>query len=281
MNNNYYTKKSVNQIIQNAENGDTNTFSEDGGNNIFRNTGLWFEENNECNIYLIPCNDLFPSQNTYTGALTMYEYWTGYVKRKSNDDDVNYNSLLLQKGILIQEQEVSNDIYSISFYYIKLQRFSNISVVINDVEYVLDILIKKQFCSGEQDSETGEYITQPINAISKRIRIEFRSDIDDSAEVYDLMCNKGNVKLAYSQNYNEATTDTFNISKGITITSTNMETIFKANTNVIKIYTLSGILIAYFADKGLSTKQIVVEDEAQIVKILWQEVGDQILITRI
>ena len=110
---------------------------------------MWFEENNECNIYLIPCNDLFPSQNTYTGALTMYEYWTGYVKRKSNDDDVNYNSLLLQKGILIQEQEVSNDIYSISFYYIKLQRFSNISVVINDVEYVLDSLVKKQFYTGE------------------------------------------------------------------------------------------------------------------------------------
>ena len=45
----------------------------------------------------------------------MYEYWTGYVKRKSNDDAVNYNSLLFQKGILIQEQEVSNDINSIVF----------------------------------------------------------------------------------------------------------------------------------------------------------------------
>ena len=94
------------------------------------------------------------------------------------------------------------------------------------------------------------------------------------------MCNKGNVKLAYSQNYNETTTDTVNISKGITITSTNMETIFKANANGIKIYTLSGSLIAYFTDKGLSTKQIVVEDEAQIVKTLWQEVGDQTWITR-
>lgn len=280
LNNNYYTKTSVNEIIQNAENGVTNTFSEAGGNNIFRNTGLWFEENNESNKYLIPSNDLYPSQNTYSGALAMYEYWSGYVKRKSNDDAVNYNSLLLQKGTLIQEQEVPNGIYAISFYYIKLKRFASVSVVINDVEYVLDSLVKKQFYTGEQDSETGEYITQPINVTSKRIRIEFKSDADDSAEVYDLMCNKGNVKLAYSQNYNETTTDTVNISKGITITSTNMETIFKANANGIKIYTLSGSLIAYFTDKGLSTKQIVVEDEAQIVKTLWQEVGDQTWITR-
>ena len=80
-------------------------------------------------------------------------------------------------------------------------------------------MVKKQFYTGEQGSETGEYITQPINVTSKRIRIEFRSDTDDSAEVYDLMNNKGNVKLAYSQNYNETTTDKFNISKGITITS--------------------------------------------------------------
>lgn len=40
---NTYTIEQVNQLIQNAETGVTNTFSEAGGNNIFRNTGLWFE----------------------------------------------------------------------------------------------------------------------------------------------------------------------------------------------------------------------------------------------
>ena len=63
--------------------------------------------------------------------------------------------------------------------------------------------------------------------------------MDDSVEVYDLMCNAGSVRLAYSQNQNETTTDTVNISKGITITSSNMETIFKANANGIKILTLN------------------------------------------
>ena len=94
------------------------------------------------------------------------------------------------------------------------------------------------------------------------------------------MGNKGNAPLVYTQNENETTTDTVNISKGITITSTNMETIFKANANGIRILTLSNNLIAYFTDKGLSTKELIVEDEAQIVKTLWQEVGDQTWITR-
>ena len=40
--NNTYTKEQTNQLIQNAETGVTNTFSEAGGNNVFRNTGLWF-----------------------------------------------------------------------------------------------------------------------------------------------------------------------------------------------------------------------------------------------
>ena len=95
------------------------------------------------------------------------------------------------------------------------------------------------------------------------------------------MGNIGATYLAYTQNGNETTTDTVNISKGITITSTNMETIFRANANGIRITTLQGNLIAYFTDKGLSTKELVVENEAQIVKVLFQEVDDQTWITRI
>jgi len=105
--------------------------------------------------------------------------------------------------------------------------------------------------------------------------------MDNGLKIYDLMANKGNVKLAYSQNENETTTDTVNISKGITITSSNMETIFKANADGIRILTLSGNVVAYFTDKGLSTKELIVENEAQIVKTLWQEVDDQTWITRI
>ena len=184
--------------------------------------------------------------------------------------------MLLQNGSLIQEQEVSNGNYSISFYYQKLNELANASVVINDVEYPLDSLSIKQFYTGEKDNETNEYITQPIVVNTGHLKIEFKCDTNNAVEIYDLMANKGTVKLAYSQNENETTTDTVNISKGITITSSNIDVIFKANADGIRIYTMSGTLKTYFTDKGLTTKEAIIEDEAQIVGILRQKVGDQI-----
>lgn len=252
MANKYYTIEQSNELIQNAQTGITNTFSEAGGNNVFRNTGLWFEENGG------------------------YEFWIGSVKKATNDNAANHNSMMIQSGSLIQDQEVSNGNYAISFYYQKLSEFANASVVINDVEYPLDSLSVKQFYTGQKDSQTNEYITQPIVVNAGHLTIEFKCDMDNGLEVYDLMANKGTVKLAYSQNQNETTTDTVNISKGITITSSNIDVIFKANADGIRIYTMSGIIKTYFTDKGLTTKEAIIEDEAQIVGILRQKVGDQI-----
>ena len=255
--NNYYTIDQTNEMIINAQSGLTNSFSESGGNNIFRNTGLWFKDDNG------------------------YEYWQGDADRVSEDNAVNNNAILLKTGSFSQEQDVPNGNYSINFYYQKLVQFADVKVIINDVEYELDSHDVKLFYTGEQNSETLEYITQPIVVNTKKIKIEFISDTDGAVKVYDLMCNKGSARLVYSQNENETTTDTVNISKGITITSTNMETIFRANADGIRILTLTGNVVAYFTDKGLSTKELIVEDEAQIVKTLWQEVGDQTWITRI
>lgn len=216
-----------------------------------------------------------------TGELANeYEFWNGVVMKGTNDNATNNRSMLLQNGRLSQEQEVRNGNYSISFHYRKLKMFANASVIINDVEYPLDSMEEKLFYTGEQDTETGEYITQPIIVTSKRIKIEFISDMTNSVEIYDLMCNKGNVKLAYSQNENETTTDTVNISKGITITSTNIDVIFKANADGIRLYTLNGHVKTRFTDKGMTTKEAIIEDEAQVVGTLWQEVGDQTWITR-
>lgn len=278
---NYYTIDQTNELIMNAENGITNTFSRSGGNNIFRNTGLWFEETKDEKLYIYPNNELYPSSETYSGAVAMYEYWTGYAKRTSEDKATNNNAILVQKGSFIQEQEVPNGNYTISFYYEKLKLFATTSVIINDVEYPLESMETKLFYTGEKDTTNDEYIVQPLVVNSRRIKIEFKSNTDDGLKVYDLMCNKGSARLVYSQNENETTTDTVNISKGITITSTNMETIFKANADGIRILTLTGNVVAYFTDKGLSTKELIVENEAKIIKTLWQEVDDQTWITRI
>ena len=405
LNNNYYPKTTVNEMIMNSETGVTNTFSEAGGNNVFRNTGLWFTETKThveqqtSNIlgnmsysyceksydgpvyadstvdytfkieeeqkgeFISDLNQLInldqSSSYKYTNSSDLSRYdlsileldkdkklipslvepeiakrieiskyaideplnfdsKTKYIvifgelnddgapetleeiqekiknfqiletknvevgeeAYESNDEAANNNSLLLQKDTLKQEQEVPNGNYSISFYYKKLIEQSNTSVLINDIEYVLDSLETKQFYTGETDNETGEYITQPIIVTSNHIKIEFKSDTNNAVEVWDLMCNKGTIKLAWSQNQNETTTETVNISKGITITSTNMETIFKANANGIKILTLQEATIAYFTDKGLSTNELIVNNKAQVCGTLIQEVDNQTWLTR-
>ena len=259
--NNYYTISQTNELVQTAEDGLVNAYTTTGGANIFVNTGLWFvNDNNDQNV-------------------NPYEDWKGKALRKSNDEASNGNSILLQNGTFEQEQEVPNGNYSISFMYKKLISQSVASVVINGKEYQLNSTTLKEFYTGKKN-EKNEYITEPIVVTAGHLKIQFKCNTNGGVEIYDLMANKGSIKLAYSQNQNETTTETVKISKGITITSTNMETIFKANANGIRILTLQNEKIAYFTDKGLSTKELIVENKAQMCSTLISEVGDQTWFTR-
>lgn len=280
MNNNYYQKDAINEIIVNTETGVTNTFSEAGGNNILRNTGLWFQALEDKSRYLYPKNDLYPSSDLYLIQDTNYEFWNGYAKKVINDKAVNSTSIILQNGIFSQEQNVPNGFYSVSFYYRKLNVFARASVKINDIEYPLESMEYEQFYTGKKDNN-GEYIIPLIEVTSRHFKIDFFCNMDDGLEIYDLMVNKGSVKLAYSQNENEVTTDTVNISKGITITSSNMDTKFKADADGIRITKLSDEIVSYFTEKGLETKEAVIEDEANICKTIIIDVGDQTWFTRI
>lgn len=260
--NNYYQKDYVNNLVIEASSGVTNTFSEAGGNNILRNTNFSATE------------VLEEGQD--------YEYWFGKLTRQSDSNAVNGFSAMLKNGNLYQEQQVANGQYTLSFYYKKTNPFANVLVRVNGKEYELTETENfTLFQTGIKDSETGEYITDPIIVGTNFLKVEFITDIDDSCVIYDIMCNVGTVRLAYSQNANESTTDTVNISKGITITSSVSNIKFVANYN--GIYTLpknssvgKADSITEFTDKGMKTKSAVVENEAQIVGILRQRVGDQI-----
>lgn len=265
--NDRYTKEQVNTLIQTAETGLTNTFSEAGGNNIFRNTGLWFSATiSEQTVF--PGAELYPSTDLYMGNKVVYEFWEGDVKKSQNDKAVNMTSMLLLNGYLSQQQKVPNGSYVVSFKYKKLIALANPKVKINDVEYLLTNI------------EDTEFV-QIIEASSQYINVQFYTDIDNSCEIYDLMVNVGRTKLAYSQNANETTTDTVNISQGITITSSNTDTTFKANADGIRTIDRNGNELTKFTDVGMTTKKMIVEDTSEIVGTLWQEVGGQTWITRL
>ena len=242
-----YTKEQVNTLIQTAETGLTNTFSEAGGNNIFRNTGLWFVTNDSNNPY---------------------EFWNGIAVRVQEEKASNRNAICLQNSSFSQSETVPNGSYVVSFKYKKLIALANPKVKINDVEYLLTNI------------EDTEFV-QIIEVSSQYINVQFYTDIDNSCEIYDLMVNVGRTKLVYSQNANETTTDTVNISQGITITSSNTDTTFKANADGIRTIDRNGNELTKFTDIGMTTKKMIVEDTSEIVGTLWQEVGGQTWITRL
>ena len=244
--NNTYTIEQVNTLIQNAETGLTNTFSTSGGNNIFRNTGLWFATDDENNPY---------------------EFWNGKVVRQGNDKASNNSSMILQNDTLSQEQRVPNGKHTISFKYKKLAFASTVTCKINDISYDL---------TATEDTE----FLQTIDVASEHINIQFISDTNDACEIYDLMVNTGETKYAYSQNQNETTTDTVNISKGITISSSDTDTTFRADASGIKTIDRYGNELTKFTDKGMRNKEMIIEDQAEIVGVLIQEVDGQTWFTR-
>lgn len=260
--NNYYTIEQSNTLIQNAQSGLTNTFSEAGGNNIFRNTGLWFSQSDTDNPY---------------------EYWTGKnVSRQNTDKSSNGSLMMLKKGTLEQEQVVSNGNYTVSFKYKKLIQLATCKVIVNDNEYELIQMSDTEWQTGSKDAN-GNIVIKPLEVTSNHINVKFTSTVDNAIEIYDLMVNAGTVKLAYSQNENEVITDTVNISKGITITSSANDTKFKANADGIRIVYKNNekTILTEFTDKGMSTKEMEVENGATIVKVLVQNVGSQTWFTRI
>lgn len=260
--NNYYTIEQSNTLIQNAQSGLTNTFSEAGGNNVFRNTGLWFSQSDVDNPF---------------------EYWTGKnVSKQNTDKSSNGSLMMLKKGTLEQEQVVSNGNYTVSFKYKKLIQLATCKVIVNDNEYELTQMTDTEWQTGSKDAD-GNIVIKPLEVTSNHINVKFTSTVDNAIEIYDLMVNAGTVKLAYSQNENEVTTDTVNISKGITITSSANDTKFKANADGIRIVDKNNekTILTEFTDKGMSTKEMEVENGATIVKVLVQNVGNQTWFTRI
>ena len=243
---NYYTRTTVNELIEDTKQGLTNRYYVGGGNNLFRNTGLYFET----------------STSNYSSG---FEFWTGVVKRITNMNSKSKTSMYLQEGTLSQRQEVPNDIYTVSFQYNRLNNLATATVTINDIEYEL--------------GENGTF-SQTIEIQTGDIRIEFECDTIDGYEIYELMCNFGEVALQYTQNANETKTDTVEISEGIKITSDTTDSVFRANADGIRIENRNGNSTTEFLDSGTRTDMITAK-QGIIADLLIEKVDGQVWIVGI
>ena len=265
-----YSKEDVDILIQDAKNGITNNFINSGGNNLLRNTGLWFEDRSTVE-YLYPSENLYPSEDLFLKADPHWEFWSGNAEKVKEDKASNLSGISLQKGYFEQTQEIRSGTYTLSFKYKKNENIptANANVQINDKYIYL--------------TENQGEIIETFTVSTQSVNIKFYCDTDDGFEIYDLMLNVGSEKAEYSQHQNETTTDTVNISKGITITSSETNTVFKANSDGVRIYNDRDMEnpVTNYTDLGMDTNRIEVKDEAKIVNVLWKDVGNNTWISRL
>jgi hypothetical protein len=242
---NTYTKEEVNQLVQNSESGLTNIFSTSGGFNIFRNTSLAFTDSSESG----------------------FEFWNGTLTKGSEENSATRTCILLKNGNCSQSQSVLNGEYHVSFKYKKIINLAEAKVYINNVAYNL----------AETENET--LFSLPIDVTTKNIEVKFECDTDSGYAVYELMVNSGPTKAVYSQNQNETETDTVNISKGIEVTNTNINTKTRIDADGQRTINLTtNEVVNRNTDQGTDTKSLKVQEKADLVGMIVQEVNDHIWI---
>ena len=236
---NYYTIDEIDNLLLSYESGLTNNFSNTGGNNKFKNSALWFKDGNT------------------------YDYWTGDVKVITETSAGSQTAMLLQNSTLTQIiSGIPNGKYTISFNYQRLVSGATLTVGIDLVSTSL----------GEQGT-----FEQTIDVTTNTIDFKLICNLTDGYKVYDLMCNSGVEKTVWTQHANETRTDTVNISKGMTITSTTTHAIFKADADGIRIDNTSDDpnYRTNFLDNGMSTYNAEIRGQATISGSLFTKIGNQ------
>lgn len=230
----------INQLQVNLD-GLSQTVSQKGGDNIFSYAKeFWTGETDEDIANLEEYTDTEIQQNSVSGV--------GYI---------------INQGTSKQNVQVKNDTYTISFTYKKLIELATGYVLINGTRYNLT-------------SINWDEIVVTLDVNTNYVDFEIISDTNNAFEIFDLMGSIGNEKQVWTQNANETRTDTVKIGKGITVSSSLTNTIWKADADGNRIInTDTGETVAEFTDKGTVTKNIEVQETAEIAGILIQEIDNQ------
>lgn len=244
VNNNVYTKAQVNTLIAN-EMGLTNNYLTSGGANKFKNTGLWYREGNG------------------------FEFWTGSVSVVDDANSASSTAMVLQNGTVSQVlSSVPNGKYTISFKSQKLNQTATLRVLINSTDYASAI------------DSNGKF-EQTIDVTTNSIEISFVCNAAGGWKIWELMCNVGEAALVWTQHPDEVRTDTVNISKGLTITSSTTDATFKANADGIRIENKSKNTTTNFLEDGMETENATIKKQAKISGALHTIVGSQTWISGI
>lgn len=243
---NYYTKGEINELVDDRF-GLTNKYITSGGANQFRNTGLWYKED---------------SGNGY-------EYWSGSVVVADDNNSASGTVMMLQNTTLSQTLSgIPNGKYTVSFKYERLNPTATLQVLINSTDY------------SDRLSTSGSF-EQTIDVTTNSIEFSLVCNTNNGWKLWELMGNHGEAALVWMQHADEVRTDTVNISKGITITSTTTDAVFKANADGIRIENRAKNTTTNFLEDGLETENATIKKQAKISGALHTIVGRQTWISGI
>ena len=253
---NYYTTTQVNTVVQNATKGWTNTYTSAGGNNRIRNSGLYFEDS------------------------TGFEYWEGNCEKIVYDMAISQTALKLQTGNFKQTiSGLPRGEYTVSFEYEILNTLGVTKAIITSSNVAKEFNLKTYISSKDNNALKAFDETFTVNENGTLI-VAFETDVIDACIVYDLICNAGLYALVWTQHPNEIVTDTVNISKGITITSSADEDVtFKANYDGIRIEDAEGNRTTQFTNRGMETEEGIIRGNATVTDIKFIKIDRQTWIT--
>ena len=209
------------------------------------------------------------------GGNNLFSYdldlWTSYsgIKEVYSETEIIANSIsgkgyLIGSGTSIQEINVQNGTYTVSFKYKKIgPELATTIVKVNDEEFTLN------------ETEWTEFV-KTIDITTNHIKIEFASDTNESLYIVDLLATIGSEKQIWTQNPNEIRTDTVTIGKGIKVESTEKNTVHRIDADGNRTFNKNtGELVAELTENGLDAKEIISRGQAQIAGILIKQQGNQ------
>ena len=245
---NYYTKTTTNELLQEAVEGLTNKYSLAGGNNYIKDSMGVLNDGSWNNISSI--TDTFTRENAVGQSAIMLQDTT------STEDEDN---------TIRQKINCKNGIYTLSFSYLKLIELAECKIKINNIEYNLI-----------EDNNLTKF-SQVINVSTSEINIEFICDTNNACYIIDLMLNDGEEPLTWSQNANETITDTVKIGKGIQVESSSTNTISRMDSDGTRVLNkTTGEVVREDTDRGTVTNEFESRSTSKVNGMLVLKVGSQV-----
>lgn len=226
-------------------NGITNIFTTNGGQNLLRNTAPYFMESDN-----------------------VAEFWDGNIRQGKEPDSTSGFSLLLQNNTISQNVILKNGKYTLSYKWKRLIPLSKATVKYNGKTTELSTDVDSGFIT------LTDYIT------TGSITFEANCDTNDGIEIYDLMLNIGEVAIPWTQNANETTSDTVNISKGITVASDATNTVSTMKNDGFKVKNkTTEETVMEATDTGGKFKDLTSTGLTNLSGLIIQTIGDEIWIS--